>query len=109
MRGGATGMKLHELSLQFPGSRPSTARVEARAQATGKQPAGAAKRPRALALSGGGVVRLWRPDASSGTYPSARICQLYFATKYATINVSDLNKFGDGAVIDTASGVGAGL
>ena len=32
-----------------------------------------------------------------------------FATKYATINVGDLNRFEDGAVVDEAAIVAAGL
>ena len=32
-----------------------------------------------------------------------------FATQYATINVSDLNKFEDGAVVDAQALVAAGL
>ena len=62
------------------------------------------------ARSGGGV----RPGFEGGQMPLARRVPKrgfnnIFATKYATINVSDLNCFEDGAVVDTNAILAAGL
>ncbi len=62
------------------------------------------------ARSGGGV----RIGFEGGQMPLARRIPKrgfnnIFATKYATINVSDLNKFKDGTVVDTELLVASGL
>ena len=62
------------------------------------------------ARSGGGV----RPGFEGGQMPLTRRLPKrgfnnIFATKYAAINVSDLNVFEDGAVVDEAAIVAAGL
>ena len=62
------------------------------------------------ARSGGGV----RPGFEGGQMPLTRRLPKrgftnIFATKYATINVGDLNRFEDGAVVDEAAIVAAGL
>ncbi|NLT10179.1 MAG: 50S ribosomal protein L15 [Ruminococcus sp.] len=62
------------------------------------------------ARSGGGV----RIGFEGGQMPLARRIpkrgfKNIFATKYATVNVSDLNKFKDGTVVDTELLVASGL
>lgn len=62
------------------------------------------------ARSGGGV----RPGFEGGQMPLTRRLPKrgfnnIFATKYVAINVSDLNVFEDGAVVDEAAIVAAGL
>ena len=89
-------MKLHELS-PAPGSNKDVFRK-------GKGHKGQNAR------SGGGV----RPGFEGGQMPLARRVPKrgfnnIFATKYATINVSDLNCFEDGAVVDTNAILAAGL
>ena len=64
----------------------------------------------AKARSGGGK----RPGFEGGQMPLTRRLPKrgfnnIFATKYAAINVSDLNVFEDGAVVDEAAIVAAGL
>lgn len=63
-----------------------------------------------MPVPGGGV----RPGFEGGQMPLARRVPKrgfnnIFATKYATINVSDLNCFEDGAVVDTNAILAAGL
>ena len=95
-------MKLHELS-PAPGSNKDVFR-KGRGHGSGKGHKGQNAR------SGGGV----RPGFEGGQMPLARRVPKrgfnnIFATKYATINVSDLNCFEDGAVVDTNAILAAGL
>ena len=101
-------MKLHELS-PAPGSNKDVCR-KGRGHGSGNgQTAGKGHKGQ-NARSGGGV----RPGFEGGQMPLARRVPKrgfnnIFATKYATINVSDLNCFEDGAVVDTNAILAAGL
>ena len=101
-------MKLHELS-PAPGSTKKAYRVGRGAGSGNGKTAGKGHKGQ-KARSGGGV----RPGFEGGQMPLARRVPKrgfnnIFATKYATINVSDLNCFEDGAVVDTNAILAAGL
>ena len=97
-------MKLHELS-PAPGSvKKAFRKGSGNGKTAGKGHKGQNAR------SGGGV----RPGFEGGQMPLTRRLPKrgfnnIFATKYAAINVSDLNVFEDGAVVDEAAIVAAGL
>ena len=101
-------MKLHELS-PAPGSTKKTFRKGRGAGSGNGKTAGKGHKGQ-NARSGGGV----RPGFEGGQMPLTRRLPKrgftnIFATKYATINVGDLNRFEDGAVVDEAAIVAAGL
>ena len=101
-------MKLHELS-PAPGSTKKAFRKGRGAGSGNGKTAGKGHKGQ-NARSGGGV----RPGFEGGQMPLTRRLPKrgftnLFATKYATINVGDLNRFEDGAVVDEAAIVAAGL
>lgn len=101
-------MKLHELS-PAPGSVKAAKRIGRGAGSGTGKTAGKGHKGQ-NARSGGGV----RPGFEGGQMPLQRRVPKrgfnnIFATKYAIINVSDLNRFEDGAVIDAASLKEAGI
>ncbi|MFQ8599713.1 MAG: 50S ribosomal protein L15 [Oscillospiraceae bacterium] len=101
-------MKLHELS-PAPGSKKDAFR-KGRGHGSGNGKTAGKGHKGQKARSGGGV----RPGFEGGQMPLARRVPKrgftnIFATKYAIINVADLNKFEDGAVVDTKAIVEAGL
>ena len=101
-------MKLHELS-PAPGSNKDIFR-KSRGHGSGNGKTAGKGHKGQNARSGGGV----RPGFEGGQMPLARRVPKrgfhnIFATKYATINVSDLNCFEDGAVVDTNAILAAGL
>ncbi len=101
-------MKLHELS-PAPGSTKKAYRVGRGAGSGNGKTAGKGHKGQ-NARSGGGV----RPGFEGGQMPLQRRIPKrgfvnIFATKYATINVEDLNRFEDGAVVDAKAIVEAGL
>ena len=101
-------MKLHELS-PAPGSNKDVFR-KGRGHGSGIGKTAGKGHKGQNARSGGGV----RPGFEGGQMPLARRVPKrgfnnIFATKYATINVSDLNCFEDGAVVDTNAILAAGL
>ena len=101
-------MKLHELS-PAPGSTKDVFR-KGRGHGSGNGKTAGKGHKGQNARSGGGV----RPGFEGGQMPLARRVPKrgfhnIFATKYATINVSDLNCFEDGAVVDTNAILAAGL
>ncbi len=101
-------MKLHELS-PAPGSTKKAFRKGRGAGSGNGKTAGKGHKGQ-NARSGGGV----RPGFEGGQMPLTRRLPKrgftnIFATKYATINVGDLNRFEDGAVVDEAAIVAAGL
>ena len=101
-------MKLHELS-PAPGSNTDVFR-KGRGHGSGNGKTAGKGHKGQNARSGGGV----RPGFEGGQMPLARRVPKrgfnnIFATKYATINVSDLNCFEDGAVVDTNAILAAGL
>ncbi|MBC8585957.1 50S ribosomal protein L15 [Youxingia wuxianensis] len=101
-------MKLHELS-PAPGSTKDVYRKGRGAGSGNGKTAGKGHKGQ-KARSGGGV----RPGFEGGQMPLQRRLPKrgfvnIFATKYATINVSDLEKFEDGAVVDAQAIVDAGL
>ena len=101
-------MKLHELS-PAPGSKKDVFR-KGRGHGSGNGKTAGKGHKGQNARSGGGV----RPGFEGGQMPLARRVPKrgfhnIFATKYATINVSDLNCFEDGAVVDTNAILAAGL
>lgn len=101
-------MKLHELG-PAPGSRKARKRVgRGTGSGTGKTSARGQKGQKAR--SGGGV----RPGFEGGQMPLARRVPKrgftnIFATKYATVNVSELERFDDGQVVDIDVLMDAGL
>ena len=101
-------MKLHELSPAF-GSKKAAKRVGRGAgSGTGKTASKGHKGQNAR--SGGGV----RPGFEGGQMPLQRRVPKrgfvnIFRTNYATVNVSDLNKFEDGATVDAQALKEAGL
>ena len=101
-------MKLHELSA-VPGANKECYRKGRGAGSGNGKTAGKGHKGQ-NARSGGGV----RHGFEGGQMPLQRRVPKrgfvnIFATKYATINVSDLNKFEDGAVVDAQAIVAAGL
>ena len=101
-------MKLHELS-PAPGSTKKAYRVGRGAGSGNGKTAGKGRKGQ-NARSGGGV----RPGFEGGQMPLQRRIPKrgfvnIFGTKYATINVEDLNRFEDGAVVDAKAIVEAGL
>lgn len=101
-------MKLHELS-PAPGSVKKGFRVGRGAGSGNGKTAGKGHKGQ-NARSGGGV----RPGFEGGQMPLQRRIPKrgfvnIFATKYASINVSDLNCFEDGTVVDAKAIVEAGL
>lgn len=102
-------MKLHELS-PAPGSTKAVKRVGRGAGSGTGKTAGKGHKGQ-NARSGGGV----RPGFEGGQMPIARRVPKrgfnnIFATKYATVNVADLNeKFESGAVIDAQALKSCGL
>ena len=101
-------MKLHELS-PVPGSTHKGFRKGRGAGSGNGKTAGKGHKGQ-NARSGGGV----RPGFEGGQMPLQRRVPKrgfinIFATKYATVNVSDLEKFEDGAVVDAQALVDAGL
>lgn len=102
-------MKLHELS-PAPGSTSEHKRKGRGAGSGNGKTAGKGHKGQ-NARSGGGV----RPGFEGGQMPLQRRIPKRgfinnFATKYAIVNVADLNeKFEDGAVIDTDAIIASGL
>ena len=101
-------MKLHELS-PAAGSTKAPKRIGRGAGSGTGKTAGKGHKGQ-NARSGGGV----RPGFEGGQMPLQRRIPKrgfnnIFATNYAIINVSDLNKFEDGAVVDTTALKEAGL
>ena len=101
-------MKLHELS-PAAGSTKAPKRIGRGAGSGTGKTAGKGHKGQ-NARSGGGV----RPGCEGGQMPLQRRIPKrgfnnIFATNYAIVNVSDLNKFEDGAVVDTAALKEAGL
>jgi len=101
-------MNLHELS-PAPGSNPKAYR-KGRGHGSGNGKTAGRGQKGQWARSGGGV----RVGFEGGQMPLTRRLPKrgfnnIFATKYAAINVSDLNVFEDGAVVDEAAIVAAGL
>ena len=101
-------MKLHEIS-PAAGSNKASKRVgRGPASGTGKTAGKGHKGQKAR--SGGGV----RIGFEGGQMPLQRRIPKrgfnnIFATKFATINVSDLERFENGAVVDTDAIINAGL
>ena len=101
-------MRLHELS-PASGSAKKAFRVGRGAGSGNGKTAGKGHKGQ-NARSGGGV----RPGFEGGQMPLQRRIPKrgfhnIFAKQYAEINVSDLNKFEDGAVVDAEALVKAGL
>lgn len=101
-------MKLHELS-PAPGSAKKAFRVGRGAGSGNGKTAGKGHKGQ-NARSGGGV----RPGFEGGQMPLQRRIPKrgfnnIFATKFATINVSELNVFEDGTVVDAQAIIDAGL
>ena len=101
-------MKLHELS-PAPGSNQESYRKGRGAGSGNGKTAGKGHKGQ-KARSGGGV----RPGFEGGQMPLARRLPKrgfnnIFATKYAEVNLSDLEKFEDGAVVDAEALVAAGV
>ena len=101
-------MKLHELSPPA-GSKKSAFRV-GRGPGSGNGKTSGRGHKGQKSRSGGGV----RPGFEGGQMPLARRVPKrgfnnIFATKYATLNVSDLERFEDGAVVNAEALLGAGL
>ena len=101
-------MKLHELSPAF-GSKKAAKRVGRGAGSGTGKTAGKGHKGQ-NARSGGGV----RPGFEGGQMPLQRRVPKrgfvnIFRTNYATVNVSDLNKFEDGATVDAQALKEAGL
>ena len=101
-------MKLHELS-PAAGSTKSVYR-KGRGPASGNGKTAGKGHKGQNARSGGGV----RPGFEGGQLPLYRKLPKRgfnnkFATVYATINVSDLNKFEDGATVNLEALVNAGI
>lgn len=102
-------MKLHELS-PVPGSRPKAFR-KGRGPGSGNGKTAGRGQKGQKSRSGGNV----RPGFEGGQMPLQRRVPKrgfvnVFATKYATVNVSDLNdRFEDGAAVDEKAIVASGL
>ena len=101
-------MKLHELSPAF-GSKKAAKRIGRGAGSGTGKTAGKGHKGQ-NARSGGGV----RPGFEGGQMPLQRRVPKrgfvnIFRTNYATVNVSDWNKFEDGATVDAQALKEAGL
>ena len=101
-------MKLHELS-PAPGAVKDSFRKGRGAGSGNGKTAGKGHKGQ-KARSGGGV----RPGFEGGQMPLQRRIPKrgfnnIFATRYAAINVQDLNRFEDGAVVDLAAMKSCGL
>jgi large subunit ribosomal protein L15 len=101
-------MKLHELS-PAPGSVKDVFRKGRGAGSGNGKTAGKGHKGQ-NARSGGGV----RPGFEGGQMPLSRVVPKrgfvnIFATKLAIVNVSDLERFEDGAVIDDKAIIEAGI
>lgn len=101
-------MKLHELSPAPGSNRPSFRKGRGAGSGNGKTAGRGHKGQNAR--SGGGV----RPGFEGGQMPLARRLPKrgfnnIFAVKYAAVNVSELNKFEDGAVVDAQALKAAGI
>lgn len=101
-------MKIHELT-PAPDSNKAVKRV-GRGHGSGNGKTAGKGHKGQNARSGGGV----RIGFEGGQMPLVRRIPKrgfnnIFATKYAIVNVSDLNKFTDGTVVDTELLVAAGL
>ena len=101
-------MKIHELT-PAPDSNKAVKRIGRRHGSGNGKTAGKGHKGQ-NARSGGGV----RIGFEGGQMPLARRIPKrgfnnIFATKYAIVNVSDLNKFKDGTVVDTELLVASGL
>ena len=101
-------MKLHELS-PVPGSTKAAFRKGRGAGSGNGKTAGKGHKGQ-KARSGGSI----RPGFEGGQMPLQRRIPKrgfvnIFATLYVTINVSDLNRFEDGAVVDAQALIDAGL
>lgn len=101
-------MKLHELS-PAPGSNTKAFR-KGRGNGSGSGKTAGKGHKGQNARSGGGV----RPGFEGGQMPLQRRIPKrgfnnIFATRYTAINVSALNRFEDGAVVDTNALMEAGL
>ena len=101
-------MKLHELSPAFGSNQESKRKVRGAGSGNGKTDGKGHKGQKAR--SGGGV----RPGFEGGQMPlqrrvPKRVFNNIFATRYSNINVADLNKFEDGAVVDLKAIMDKGL
>ena len=101
-------MKIHELT-PAPDSNKEVKRV-GRGHGSGNGKTAGKGHKGQNARSGGGV----RIGFEGGQMPLARRIPKrgfnnIFATKYAVVNVSDLNKFKDGTVVDTELIIASGL
>ncbi len=101
-------MKLHELT-PAPGANQESFRKGRGAGSGNGKTAGKGHKGQ-KARSGGGV----RPGFEGGQMPLARRLPKrgfnnIFAVKYAVVNVADLNKFEDGAVVDAETLKAAGV
>jgi len=101
-------MKLHELTPAEGSTKKAYRKGRGAGSGNGKTAGKGHKGQNAR--SGGGV----RPGFEGGQMPLARRVPKrgfvnIFATKYATVNVEELNKFEDGSEIDTQAIVAAGL
>lgn len=101
-------MKLHELS-PAPGSNKDVFR-KGRGHGSGNGKTAGKGHKGQKARSGGGV----RPGFEGGQMPLQRRIPKrgfnnIFATQYATVNVSDLERFEDGAVVDAQALIEKGL
>lgn len=101
-------MKIHELTPALDSNKESKRVGRGHGSGNGKTAGKGHKGQNAR--SGGGV----RIGFEGGQMPLARRIPKrgfnnIFATKYATVNVSDLNKFKDGTVVDTELLVASGL
>ncbi len=101
-------MKIHELTPALDSNKASKRVGRGHGSGNGKTAGKGHKGQNAR--SGGGV----RIGFEGGQMPLARRIPKrgfnnIFATKYATVNVSDLNKFKDGTVVDTELLVASGL
>ena len=101
-------MKLNELSPAYGSAKASYRKGRGPGSGNGKTAGKGHKGQNAR--SGGGV----RPGFEGGQMPLARRVPKrgfnnIFATKYVGINVDALNRFEDGAVVDEAAIVAAGL